>query len=192
MPVAADLVRRTGGAAETAADELVIERRNGSALLSFPTADVDVACVQRAQLVVTQLSGHGRINVWVSLETEAATLPDGTALGTTVIAHESPWVSAPSAPPGGHATWDVLTLLRWQQAHQPGTEAVVLVVKPMPNQDHGQLSFAALSQVTWPGCTSPARPPVSPRNRPLVPSRGPRGPWTARGPVKRGPGLTCV
>ena len=105
VPVAADLVRRTGGAAETAADELVIERRNGSALLSFPSADVDVACVQRAQLVVTQLSGHGRINVWVSLETEAATLPDGTALGTTVIAHESPWVSAPSAPPGGHATW---------------------------------------------------------------------------------------
>jgi hypothetical protein len=38
----ADLVRRDGGAAETAADELVIEGGNGSALLSFPSPDVDL------------------------------------------------------------------------------------------------------------------------------------------------------
>ena len=94
--------------AETAADELVIEGGNGSALLSFPSPDVDLACVQRAQLVVTQLSGDGPIDVWVSLETEAAMLSDGTALGNSVVAHESPSVSAPSAPPGGHVTWDVL------------------------------------------------------------------------------------
>jgi len=112
--------------------------------VSFPSGDVDLACVQRAQLVLTQLSGVGRINVWVSLETEAATLPDGIALGNSVIAHESPSVSAPSAPSGGQVTWDVLTLLRWQQADQPGTAAVVLVVKPTPNRDHTQLSFAAL------------------------------------------------
>jgi hypothetical protein len=38
----------------------------------------------------------------------------------------------------------VTTLLRWQQAQQPGTEAVVLVVKPEPNQSTTRRSFAAL------------------------------------------------
>jgi hypothetical protein len=103
VPVAADLVRRLGGAAETGADELSIDS-NGSALLSFPSADVDTACVEQAQLVVTQLSGDGPVDVWVSLETEAALLADGAQLGSYVIARGSPSASAPSAEAGERIT----------------------------------------------------------------------------------------
>lgn len=144
VPVTADLVRRDGGAAETTADVLAIDGNNGSALLSFASADVDTPCVQQAELVLTQLSGDGPIDVWVSLETDAGLLPDGTRLGTYVIARESPSVTAPSAAAGEQITWDVTPLLRWQQEHQPGTDAVVLVVKPAPNRSQTRKSFAAL------------------------------------------------
>ena len=143
VPVTADLVRRDGGFAETAAGELEIEGYNGSALLSFSAAEVDTACVQQAELAVTQLSGTGSVDVWVSLETDAATYLDGTQLGTSVIAQGSPSVSAASAAAGDQIRWDVTPLLRWQQELQPDAGAVVLVLKPGPNQGN-RPSFAAL------------------------------------------------
>ena len=129
VDVEADLVRRPGGQAVTSSHALLIEPIAGSALLSFPAAAVNTACLRSAILAVPGSTGGTPVVAWVSIETDAATMGDGDSLGSFVVVNGSP-AAGQAASSSDDLEWDVTDLVLWSRSHQATSASVVLVLKP--------------------------------------------------------------
>jgi hypothetical protein len=129
LTLQADLVRKPNGFAVTSAGSLEIRPPLGSALLSFDVAQLDLNCAGTATLRVPLQHGDGvPVLAYVSSRTDAAGVADGTNLGPTVVASESP--DQPSSVAGSNLSWDVLALLVWSRQHLPRATSFVVALRP--------------------------------------------------------------
>ncbi|HTO01461.1 MAG TPA: hypothetical protein VL068_12370, partial [Microthrixaceae bacterium] len=146
LTLIADVVRKPGGIMAANGSTLIIEPTAGSALLAFepPTGNCTQAATLRVRTSSTDIIATEvrRVEAWVSLETDVATLPDGSSLGAQVVAPGSPMVSATLAD--DVLIWDITELVNWATTHQVGAKAFVVVVKPFFGADASPVELAAM------------------------------------------------
>ena len=129
LPLVADVVRNPGGSATVSGASLLIPGYPGSALVAFDAGGVVPDCLERAHLSVEHLGGDPIPEAWVSLETELASVTEGSSLGQQVIAPSSP--SSRPVLADRRYRWDVTELLRWSRQRQASDSTFVVVLKPI-------------------------------------------------------------